>query len=57
MKQDQEMTVADLNVKFKSKTELYNVLLREANVYLPLNKIQLRKKIREVMLGHKLHVK
>ena len=39
MEQDQEMTVADLAVKFKSKTELYNVLLMVANVYLPLSKI------------------
>ena len=43
MERDQEMTVVDLAVKFKSKTELYNVLSREVNVYLPQSKIQLRK--------------
>ena len=35
MEQDQVMTVADLSVKFKSKIELYNVLVREGNIYLP----------------------
>ena len=42
MEMHSNLTVGDLSAKFKSKTELYNVLTREGDIYLHLNKIQLR---------------
>ena len=56
MEQDQAMTVADLSVKFKSKIELYNVLVREGNIYLPPKQDATQKFLREIMMGKKLFV-
>ena len=56
MEQDQVMTVADLSAKFKSKIELYNVLVREGNIYLPPKKDVTQKFLREIMMGKKLYV-
>ena len=35
MEESDIFTVNDLSVKWKSKSELYNVLIREGNIYLP----------------------
>ena len=50
------MTVADLSVKFKSKIELYNVLVREGNIYLPQKQDATQKFLREIMMRKKLYV-
>ena len=39
---EEELTVNDLSAKFRSKTELYNVLVQEENIYLPINKTPLK---------------
>ena len=51
------MTVSDLSAKFKSKTELYNLLARESNIYLPPKQDSSQKFLRSIMLGSKLYVK
>ena len=51
------ITVNDLDVKCKSKTELYNVLMREGNVYLPPKQNATQKYLRELLLGKKSYVK
>ena len=56
MEQDQVMTVADLSVKFKSKIELNNVLVKEENIYLPPKQDATQKILREIMMGKKLYV-
>ena len=35
MESTNALTVNDIAAKWKSKTELYNLLIREGNVYLP----------------------
>ena len=35
MEMNNDLTINDLSVKFKSKTELYNVLVQEGSIYLP----------------------
>ena len=47
------LTVNDLSVKFKSKIELYNVLTREGDVYLPPKQDSTQKSLRDIMLGNK----
>ena len=51
------ITVNDLNVKCKSKTELYNVLMREGNVYLPPKQNATQKYLPELLLGKKSYAK
>ena len=34
MEMEVELTVNDLSAKFRSKAELYNVLVKEGNIYL-----------------------
>ena len=51
------LTVNDLSVKFKSKIELYNLLTREGDIYLPPNQDSTQKFLREIMLGDKLYIK
>ena len=50
------LTVNDLSVKFKSKIELYNVLTREGDVYLPPKQDSTQKFLRDIMLGNKLYL-
>ena len=56
MEQDHNLTVADLPAKFKSKMELYNVRMREANIYLSTKQDATQKFLREILLGNKLYV-
>ena len=37
-----DLTVNDLAAKFRSKSELYNVLVREGGIYLPQSRTPLR---------------
>ena len=57
MERNNELTVSDLSAKFKSKTELYNLLAREGNIYLPPKQDSSKKFLRSIMLGSKLYVK
>ena len=50
-------TVNDLAVKSKSKIELYNVLTREGDIYLPPKQDVTQKYLRDVLLSNKLYVK
>ena len=57
MDMDHSLTVNDLSSKFKSKVELYNLLTREGDIYLPPKQDSTQKFLRDVMLENKLYVK
>ena len=48
------LTVNDLAAKFKSKSELYNLLTREGECYLPPKQYSTQKYLRDVLLGKKV---
>ena len=52
-----DLTVNDLTAKFKSKSKLYNVLVREGGIYLPPKQDSTQKFLRSILLGAKLYVK
>ena len=52
-----DLTVNDLAAKFRSKSELYNVLAREGGIYLPPKQDSTQKFLRSILLGAKLYVK
>ena len=54
---DQEFTVADLSIKWKSKVELYNLLSREGKVFLPPIKESTQTFLRQIMHGDKRYIK
>ena len=51
------MTVNDLASKFRAKSELINILLREGKVYLPPKRDVTQKYLRKLLRGEKLYVK
>ena len=51
------LTVNDIATKWKSKTEIYNILAREGNVYLLPKQDATQKYLRELLLGKKLYIK
>ena len=51
------LTVNDIAIKWKSKAEQYNVLMREGNIYLPPKQDATQKYWRALMLGKKLYIK
>ena len=57
MESNEDLTVSYLAAKFKSKIEIYNVLTREGNVYLPPKQYSTQKFLRKIMLGTKLYIK
>ena len=57
MEMNNDLTINDLSVKFKSKTELYKVLVQEGSIYLPPKQDSTQKILRSIMLGSKLYVK
>ena len=57
MERRDKITVSDLAAKFKSKAELYNILTREGEIYLPPKQDSTQKFLREVMRGRKLYIK
>ena len=56
MEMHSNLTVNDLSVKFKSKTELYNMLTREGDLYLPPKQNSTQRFLRDIMLGKKLYL-
>ena len=50
-------TVKHLAAKCKSKTELYNLLIRDGKIYLPPKQDATQKYLRELIQGKKLHLK
>ena len=57
MEQQFDFTVSDLASKWRSKTELYNVLTREGKLYPPPMKDWTQKFIRSLMRGEKEYVR
>ena len=51
------LPVNDISAKLKNKTELYNVLTREGDIFLPPKQDSTQKFLRDIMLGNKLYVK
>ena len=52
-----QLTVNEISAKFKSKSELYNVLTREGSIYLPPKQDSTQKFLRSIIMGNKLYVK
>ena len=50
-------TINELSAKWKSKTEVYNLLSREGDIYLPPKQDAISKYLRDLMMGKKLHLK
>ena len=57
MESNDDLTISNLAAKLKSKIEIYDVLIREGNVYLPPKQYSTQKFLREIMLGTKLYIK
>ena len=57
MKTSNIFTVKHLAAKCKSKTELYNLLIRDGKIYLPPKQDATQKYLRELIQGKKLHLK
>ena len=57
MNSNKDFTIRDLSANLKCKTELYNVLAREGNIYLPSKQDSTQKFLRSILLGTKLYVK
>ena len=51
------LTVNDLAAKFKSMSELYNLLTRDDECYLPPKQYSTQKYLRDVLLAKKLYAK
>ena len=52
----ESFTILDLSSKWRSKTELYNMLTREGKVYLPPKQDATQSFLREIMMGKKKYV-
>ena len=57
MEIDHSFTIRDLSSKCRSKTELYNMLVREGQIYLPSKQEATQKFLRDVMMGKKNYIK
>ena len=57
MDQRDKFTIVDLAVKCRSKAELYSMLIREGNIYLPLKQDSTQKFLREIMMAKKNYTK
>ena len=57
METDQAFTIWDLASKCKSKSELYNMLEREGQIYFPPKQEAIRRFLRDVMMGSKKYLK
>ena len=57
MEIDSSFTIRDLPSKCRSKTELYNMLVRECQIYLPPKQEATQRFLRDVMMGKKDYVK
>ena len=56
MEQRFDFTIADLSSKWRSKTELYNLLTLDGKLYLPPPKDCNQKFLRKLMQGDKLYI-
>ena len=56
IEQQYDFAVSNLASKWRSKTELYNLLIREGQLYLPLAKDCNQKFLRSIMKEEKLYV-
>ena len=56
MEMNVDFTIRDLAVKCRSKTELYNLLVREGSIFLPPIQDSTQKFLRELMLGDKQYI-
>ena len=57
MEQRENFKVLDLASKWRSKKELYNMLVREGGIYLPPNQEATQKYLRDLMMGKKKFIK
>ena len=57
MENKDEFTICDLSTKCRSKSELYNILIREGNIYLPPASECTQKYLRQIMNGTKEYLK
>ena len=57
MDQRESFTILDLASKWRSKTELYNMLAREGNIYLPPKQDATQKFLRDILMGKKRYIK
>ena len=57
MDQRDKFTVVDLAAKCRSKTELYSILIREGNIYLPPKQDSTQKFLREIMMAKRKYIK
>ena len=57
MEASSSFTIKNLAVKCKSKTEIYNLLIRDGNIYLPPKQDATQKYLRDLIQGKKLHLK
>ena len=57
MERNENFTVSDIAVKFKSKTELYNLLAREGKIYLLSKQDATQRYLRDIMLGENLYLR
>ena len=57
MEASSSFTIKYLAVKCKSKTEIYNILIRDGNIYLPPKQDTTQKYLRDLIQVKKLHLK
>ena len=57
MEIDHSFTIRDLSSKYRIKTKLYNMLVREGQIYLPSKQEATQKFLRDVMMGKKNYIK
>ena len=57
MDQRDKFTVVDLAAKYRIKAELYNILIREGNIYLPPKQDSTQKFLREIMMAKNRYIK
>ena len=57
MDQVENFIVSELAVKWKIKTEIYNLLSREGKIYLPPNQDATQSYLRDIMLGNRYYLK
>ena len=55
MDQRDKFTVVDLASKYRIKTELYSILIREGNIYSPPKQDSTQKFLREIMMPKKVY--
>ena len=57
MESSSSFTIKNLAVKCKSKTEIYNLLIRDGNIYLPPKQDATQNYFRDLIQGKKLNPK